>query len=157
MHNNQRKTPNPGWHDLTLPNLLRPARHLAKNTCGSNAVEFALILPVFLVLLFASIAVGWYLGIAHSLEQISADVGRYAMVGLTAEERQALIERRIEADAGSYVLIRPEKLVAAGREDAGSLTVTVRYDASYIPVPLLLADMVGSMSSIERSATVMLP
>ncbi|MBO0661100.1 pilus assembly protein [Jiella sp. MQZ9-1] len=114
-------------------------------------------MPVFLLLLFAMIFCAWYLGISHSLQQIAADVGRYAMVGLTPQEREALINRRITADAGQYVLIRQQNLKGTGVEKNGALTVTLDYDASYLPTPQLLTEAIGLPSSIQRTATVLLP
>ncbi len=132
-------------------------QYFMRQSSGSNSVEFALILTVLLLMIFCMVFFGWYLAIAHSLQQISADTGRYAMVGLTPAERSALVARWIDTDADGYVLIRPEMLTYSEVETDDSLTVTVRYDASYLPTPVLLTEALGLPDKIERSATVLLP
>ena len=75
-----------------LPNL-RMVRRLRNDTRGAMAVEFALILPVFLVMLFGTLEVGNVLFAKSTLQQGIETAGRYAMVHLTATTSE------IEAEA----------------------------------------------------------
>lgn len=124
---------------------------------GSNAVEFAIVAPVLLLIFFGLTFCGIYLGIAHSLHQISADTSRYAMVGLSPEERSLLVDHWIDQVADDYVLIRPDRLTFSEKEEGGALTVTVNYDASYLPTPPIVGSALGLSGSIRRSASVLLP
>lgn len=64
---------------------------------GASALEFALIAPVFLLMIFAMIAFGIYLGAAHSLQQIAAGAARASIAGLDEEERHSLARAYIAA------------------------------------------------------------
>jgi Flp pilus assembly protein TadG len=128
-----------------------------RNCGGSNAVEFALILPVFLVIFMVMVVSGLHLGIAHSLQQLSADSSRYAMVGLDKTERLSLAGRWIDRASHEYTLIKPEKLTFSTDEAGGALVVRVRYDASYMPTVPFIETALGLSPIIHRSATVMLP
>ncbi|KAB0681269.1 TadE/TadG family type IV pilus assembly protein [Aureimonas leprariae] len=136
---------------------LRLAARLARCRAGGGAVEFAMLAPVLLVLLFGILQGGLLLGIAHSVEQLSADAGRYAATGLDADERQMLAARWLARQAPTYPLIRPGLIAARTTEADGALTVTVDYDASYLPRIPILDAVFRLPTAIERSATLMVP
>ena len=124
---------------------------------GSNAVEFAIIAPVICLMMLVILFYGVYLGIANSLQQISADTGRYAMVGRDQTERTALVNRWIADTAKNYPLIVPSRLTFKATETGMSLEIKLSYDLSYLPPPAILTQFVGIPSKIERSATVFVP
>lgn len=125
---------------------------------GSNAVEFAILAPVVCLIFVGILYYGVYLGIANSLQQISADTGRYAMVGRDAAERTALAGRWITDTAKNYPLIVPSRLTFQTSETGSTLVVAVSYDLSYLPgPPSILTDLVAAPTTIERSATVYVP
>jgi Flp pilus assembly pilin Flp len=136
---------------------LRQVAALLADRRGSNAVEFALLAPIVCFLLFGLIYFGLYLGIANSLQQISADTGRYAMVGRDQTERTALVNRWIADTAKNYPLIVPSRLTFKATETGMSLEIKLSYDLSYLPPPAILTQFVGIPSKIERSATVFVP
>lgn len=70
-------------------------RRLRKNTDGVMAVEFALILPVFVVMLFGTMEAGHILFAKSTIQQGVETAGRYAMIHLTATPAE------IEAEAVS--------------------------------------------------------
>ncbi|RFC62573.1 pilus assembly protein [Fulvimarina endophytica] len=133
------------------------ARRLFQARSGAAAVEFALILPVIVLIVFGAAYLGIYLATAHSLQQLSANGSRYALVGLDSVERQALAGDAVRMAARDDPLIRPEQLMIAVTESGDWLTVSVGYDLSNSPLPSLLSNSLGSLGSIERSATVLLP
>lgn len=104
---------------------------------GASAVEFALVMPVFLLLVLGALAYGIYFGAAHSVQQLAADAARVAVAGLDRCERGALVEAFIDHNAGAYVLIDRERLsVSAGPSpsDPDQFLVELAYDASALPV-----------------------
>jgi len=129
-------------------------------TCRSGvaAVEFALLLPVYLLLLFGMIAYAIYFGAAHAVQQLAADAARTAIAGLTEQERNGLVEGYLARNAESYVLIDPARLsfvVGDKPNDASQYLVTVRYDASALPIwelspPLPLPSRIIAFSSSIR-------
>ncbi|RDE09419.1 TadE/TadG family type IV pilus assembly protein [Pelagibacterium lacus] len=111
---------------------------------GASAVEFALIAPVFLLLVFGAIAYGLYFGAAHSVQQLAADAARAAVAGLSDPERDALARRFIAANGDSYVLIRGALLdidTVPGTADPDQFIVRLTYDASHLPIWNLYAPL----------------
>lgn len=126
--------------------MARTAHDLALCSRGAAAIEFAILTPVFLLMLTGMIAYGLYLGAAHSVQQIAADAARTSIAGLDEAERALLVEAFIDANAGDYLLIDGERLTyeAGGKAaDPNQYQVVIRYDASnlpiwnlYVPLPL---------------------
>ncbi|MCD7058564.1 TadE/TadG family type IV pilus assembly protein [Pelagibacterium xiamenense] len=111
--------------------------HFRADGTAAAVVEFALLLPVYLLLVLGMIAYGIYFGAAHSVQQLAADAARVAVAGLTADERAALVTAFVKANGPSYVLIDPEKLAVAPEQspaDPAQYNVTLSYDASALPI-----------------------
>jgi Flp pilus assembly protein TadG len=129
---------------------------------GSSAVEFALIAPVFLLIVFGAIGYGIYFGAAHSVQQLAADAARSAVAGLSGAERTALAQAFLANNGGAYVLIDPARLIieaAPSPSDPDQFLVRVSYDASALPIwnlhpPLPLPDKTISFSSTIRNGGV---
>lgn len=104
---------------------------------AASAVEFALIAPVFLLLVFGTIAYAIYFGAAHSVQQIAADATRTSISGLTDTERDQLVSSFIAANAGSYPMIAAEKVsyrIDTDLADTDQYRLIVAYDASSLPI-----------------------
>lgn len=104
---------------------------------GTAAVEFALVLPVLLMVLLGIVAYGIYFGAAHSTAQIAADAARASVAGLSDAERSSLALQQIEVTATNYPLLKPSGLSASAAplpEDPTSFQVTVAYDARDLPI-----------------------
>src|SRR5262245_33302235 len=104
-----------------------------RNKSGASALEFALVIPIFLTLVFGTIVYGAYfasLGIVH---QIAAEAARATVTGLTDAERQSLATQRAAALVASYgaLLNTATVTVQATATSAGSFAVTVsqQFDA----------------------------
>lgn len=130
----------------------------ARDTRGTAAVEFAILTPVFLLLLTGMMAYGVYFGAAHSLQQLAADAARTAIAGLTEGERNRLVNAYLDANADSYMLIDRRLLTASIGDkpsDPDHYNVTLRYDASELPIwnlylPLPLPSRTLAYSSMIR-------
>jgi Flp pilus assembly protein TadG len=98
---------------------------------GVAAVEFAMVLPVFLALVFGIVTYGVWLSAVHGVQQLAAEAARTAVAGLSTAERASLAQGYVTGNVGSYPLIVASK-VAVSATDSGSsvFTVTVSYDAS---------------------------
>ncbi|WMT92152.1 pilus assembly protein [Pelagibacterium sp. H642] len=129
---------------------------------GASAVEFALIAPVFLLLVFGALAYGIYFGAAHAVQQLAADAARAAVAGLTGTERTALVEAFVANNGGAYVLLDPDRLILAAAPspvDPDQFLVSLSYDASALPIwnlypPLPLPDSRIAFSSTIRNGGV---
>jgi Flp pilus assembly protein TadG len=137
--------PRPAFFDLRL---------FARCGRGASAVEFAMLLPLFLVLVFGIVVFGAYLTMVHGVQQIAAEAARSSVAGLSETERVSLAENYVTANAGSYPLLQPSHLtVSAATSGSDVFVVTVNYDASgnfiytlpFVPAP---------PSTIVRSAAI---
>lgn len=129
---------------------------------GASAVEFALLTPVFLLLVLGALAYGIYFGAAHSVQQLAADAARAAVAGLDSGERAALATRFIDANGGGYVLIDPDRLeiaAAPSPSDPDQFLVRLAYDAAHLPIwnlypPIPMPDRTIVFSSTVRNGGV---
>lgn len=129
------------------------------NTRGAAAAEFAIIAPVFLLILFGIIAYGIYFGASSSVQQLSADAARASIAGLDEEERVKLAENFIRRNAGRYVLLNPEYVTVAvegSKADPDQFDVSISYDADKLPIWNLYAHLPLPSRTIIRTATIRL-
>lgn len=98
---------------------------------GAAAVEFALVAPVFLLILFGILVYGQYLSLVHSMEQLAAQSARRSLAGLDTAERTALALDYLNANARYYPLVDASRLSANAAPAPGNadiFVVTLDYD-----------------------------
>jgi Flp pilus assembly protein TadG len=108
-----------------------------ENDEGASAVEFAIVLPVFLLIVCGILAYGVYFGATYSVQQLSADAARAAVGGLTNSERKSIADQFIANAGKQYPLLAAAKIVAesgVSDGDPDSFQVSVTYDASDLPI-----------------------
>ncbi len=66
---------------------------------GAIAVEFAMIAPIFLMIIFGILIYGSYLAVIHGVQQLAAEAARSSIAGLNETERSSL--------ANAYVTSNP--------------------------------------------------
>lgn len=76
-------------------------RRFARSTAATSAVEFALLSPLYFLLMFGMAAYGIYFGAGHSVQQLAADAARVAVAGLTSQERQTLATDYVARNAST--------------------------------------------------------
>ena len=123
------------------------------------AVEFALVLPFFIALVFGIIIFGSYLAVVHGVQQLAAEAARSSVAGLTDSERASLAQSYVTANLSYYPLISPSQLsvsTAAPPGDPNVFVVTVTYDNSdaliyqlpqFVPTP---SPMIVELAAIPR-------
>lgn len=112
-------------------------RKLFREKGGASAIEFAIVAPVFILIVLTLVAFGIYLSVASSIQQIAADAARTAIAGLNASERNVLARNFIAQSTLTYYLIDPTKLVVSVTDDQlneQQFTVRLEYDASDLPI-----------------------
>jgi Flp pilus assembly protein TadG len=133
-----------------------------QNERGASAIEFAILAPVFLLMLFGFIAYAIYFSAAHSIQQLAADAARTSVAGLDEPERNALVRGFIERNASDYILVDPGRLefeIGDKPTDPDQYQVKLRYDAGGLPiwnlsVPLPLPDRtIVFASSIRKGGS----
>lgn len=123
---------------------------------GATAVEFALIMPIFLLLLFGIVAYGLIIGIGHSLQQAAQEAARAAVAGLNDTERDSLARRRIQTLIGGAQLISPEGLTiktGSSSEDPALWTVTLSYNIGATPLGNLGRAFLVTPDTLKRTAS----
>lgn len=104
-----------------------------RDAAGTSAVEFALIAPLFIMLLVGLIAYATLFAIENSVQQLAAESARAGIGGLSAAERDTLTHGYIQTNVGAYHFLDPAKMTvttgAAGNA-AMSYQVTITYDMS---------------------------
>jgi len=129
---------------------------LAAERYGASAVEFAVVAPLFIIVLFTMIGYAVYFSAALSVEQIAADAARYSVAGLTPEERASLAQHYIDQVTLDDPLIERDRLeieVGPDPKVPEQFTVSLSYDASALPIWNLLSFSMPSRR-IERVATI---
>jgi Flp pilus assembly protein TadG len=111
--------------------------NFSRNKSGSSAVEFAIVAPIFILVLLTMIAYGIYLSAAYAVQQVAADAARTAVAGLSTTERQSLAKDFVNKSALDYVFLDKKHFnVSVGSDptNINQFTVTVEYDASDLPI-----------------------
>jgi Flp pilus assembly protein TadG len=142
---------------MTYMQTPHAARSFLRSNAGVSAVEFAIIAPVFILLVMGMIAYGIYFGAMHSMQQIAADAARTAIAGLDETERKTLATGFIDRNAGEYPFIERAKLVVDVKDnplDSQQFVVSLQYDAHELPVWSLLPDLPLPGTTITRSSTI---
>ena len=124
---------------------------------AAAAVEFALVVPIFLMMLFGIISFGAYLTVVHGVQQLAAEATRAAVAGLSDDERVTLAQSNIAGNVGSYPLISSARLTltsAATDPASNNFSVTLRYDASNMFVFNLPSFVPAPPPVVVRSASI---
>ncbi len=124
---------------------------------GASAVEFALVLPAFLAIIFGIVMFGSYLAVVHGVQQLAAEAARSSVAGLSEGERSSLANNYVTSNVGSYPLITPARLTvnaATSPSDANVFVVTVNYDASGMFFYSLPSFVPSPPTHVVRSAAI---
>ena len=128
-------------------------RPLSRSRSGAAAIEFAIVGPVFVLMLLGIVSYGGYFWMAHSVQQLANDGARAAVAGLSQSERTQLAQSTVTAETTSYAALRSSLMTVSETEQSQAITVTVNYNAAnsgfwlagFVPMP---------STTISRSATV---
>ncbi|APL96561.1 pilus assembly protein [Sphingobium indicum] len=124
-----------------------PARRLRTCERGLAALEFALLAPALLMLVFAVVLYSFYFAALMGVRHAAVEGARAAVAGLSTTERTALAQGRAQAVIGGYGTLLAAgggPVVTAGPDATGTFRVRVSYDmsgspmmryAAFIPMP----------------------
>jgi len=88
----------------------RVLRPLLQNNNASASVEFALVLPFFIMLLFGIVAYASVYMILNGVQQLASEAARASVSGMSDSERSTLALTYINANAGAYPFLNPAKM-----------------------------------------------
>jgi Flp pilus assembly protein TadG len=104
-------------------------RRPAQRERGAAAVEFALVVPLLLMLVFGIISYGYMLSFRQSISQAAAEGARAAAVATSDSDRQAVAYDAVEDALGATCAVDADPLTcSADASDACCLAVTVTWD-----------------------------
>jgi len=111
---------------------------LLKCDRGIAALEFAILAPALLSLVFAIIVYSIYFAALIGVRQAAAEGARAAVAGLSTSERVSLAQTRAQAVLTNYGSLVGGKgtavITAAAGDTAGTFKVTVSYDMAGSPI-----------------------
>lgn len=131
-------------------------KQLLRRTDGTAALEFALISPLFIMIVLSAIAYGIYLSAAHSLQQMAADAARNAVAGLDTSERVARANQSIEKATIDATFLKRDRMainLIEDPQDSSRFVVRLSYDARDLPIWQLYAFALPD-PTITRTASV---
>lgn len=120
---------------------------------GSAAVEFALIGPLFIVLLIGAVVYGGWMWMAQGVQSLAAEGARAAIAGIDVDERISLAQSSVADSVDGSTILQPEAIQVAVASDAGAIRVTVTYDATDHPL-MALSNLVPSPPRVIRREAV---
>lgn len=107
---------------------------------GAVAVEFALVLPVFAMLVFGIIQYGYYFFATQSASAAARDAARVSAVGNCADDTQLTSYVSNKLGGLSYSGLSVARTFSPAREVGNTVTVTVSFQTlnlrfPFVPVP----------------------
>ncbi|PZU83343.1 MAG: hypothetical protein DI528_17235 [Shinella sp.] len=135
---------------------MRRRQSLLTDRRGAAAIEFAILAPVFFMVVFSMIGYGIYLSASHAVQQLTADAARTAIAGLTSTERKQLAEKYVRATTPEYAFLDEKAMTVAVQDDPKNpdqFTVSISYDASGLPIWQLYSFAMPG-KAIRRFATI---
>lgn len=137
---------------MAFPRLRR--KRLMANEHGNAAVEFALVGPLFLLLLVGLVVYGGWFWMAAEVQHLSAEGARAAVAGLSDAERTSLARSTVEADSRAGGIIPASDVRVSVASANGAVSVTVTYSAANHPLMALAGLVPAPPMTISRVATV---
>lgn len=137
--------------------MWRGAKDCLRDMQGAAVIEFAILTPVFLLMMAGMLAYGIYFGTAHAVQQLSADAVRVAVAGLTPNESAVLVEDYIKRNAAAYMFVDETRLtrrVYAVPGDPTQIRLELRYDATSLPIWNLYPPLPLPSTSIVKNTTI---
>lgn len=115
---------------MRRPNLQHRFSRFRRDPSGAVAIEFVLIAPILLTLLFGIVTLGYFMGVSHSVSQLAAGAARTSVAGLDQTERASLANAYLDEAGSRYPLLVADAVTSTVTFDSGvtdGVTVAVSY------------------------------
>lgn len=107
--------------------MKRIASNFTRDQSGAVAVEFVLIAPILLTLLFGIITTGYFMGVSHSVSQLAAGAARASVAELDVHGRDlAAIAYLDKAGVNCPLLIQEGVNYDVAFEGANAQAISVK-------------------------------
>jgi len=138
--------------------LEKLCRFCRKNRRGVAAVEFAVVAPLFFLLILGMIEFGRMIMVQQVITNGSREGARIAVLdGSTTSEVTSAVEEylRNSAVSGATVTVTPDPPSSAGYGEPVTVTVSVAFNqVSWLPSPMFLGGNTLVASTVMRRETV---
>ena len=121
---------------------------------GSAAVEFALVGPLFVMLLISMIVYGGWFWLAQSVQHLASEGARAAVGGMTAAEQTTMARTAVAQGADGGGAFAASAAVVGVQTTPETIRVTVTYNAATHPIMALAGLVPAPPALIVRSAVV---
>jgi len=124
---------------------------------GVAALEFALITPVMLLMIFAMICLGTFLIFTHEVQELSSSAARSSVAGLSEAERDELAHAFIAASLANSAILNPADVTvqtATSGSPPTDYSVTVNYNLKDTPIPFLAQLISLQFNNISTTSTI---
>lgn len=101
---------------------------------GAAIVEFAILLPVLILIMLGMLSYGQYFLLAHSIQQLANDAARATVAGMTPAERLTIAGATVTREKASLPEAASANITTAVDEATERVTVRVRLDATNTPL-----------------------
>jgi Flp pilus assembly protein TadG len=145
---------------LTNEKLEKPCRSYRRNRRAAAAVEFAVVAPVFFLLIFGMIEYGRMVMVQQVITNASREGARLAVLdGATYAEVDARVDEYLVSasiDTASAVLtVAPNPPTNAAFGDPITVTVSIPFaEVSWLPSPMYLGGKTLSATTVMRRESV---
>ncbi|HEX5104854.1 MAG TPA: TadE/TadG family type IV pilus assembly protein [Pirellulaceae bacterium] len=138
--------------------LEKPCRSYRRKRRAAAAVEFAIVAPVFFLLIFGMIEYGRMVMIQQVITNASREGARAAVLdGTDVAEVQNTVNGYLATGSvsGATVTVAPDPLSDAEFGDPVTVTVSIGFDqVSWLPSPMYLGGKTLTASTVMRRETV---
>lgn len=140
---------------MRLENLCRLCR---RNRRGAAAVEFAVVAPLFFLMVFGMIEFGRMVMVQQVITNASREGARMGVLdGATTASVQTAVQNYLQAAAvqGAEVAVNPDPPTSAGYGAPVTITVSIDFDqVSWLPSPMFLGGQALTATTVMRRETV---
>jgi Flp pilus assembly protein TadG len=109
--------------------MAHSTKHPIADNRAAALVEFAIVLPLLICLLFGILGYGQYFLLAHSVQQIANDAARATVGGLNPDERATLAKSSVADDVTALGEFKAARINTAIAETGETVAVNVTLDA----------------------------
>ena len=138
--------------------LEKVCRLCRRNRRGAAVVEFAVVAPLFFLLVFGMIEFGRMVMVQQVITNASREGARVAVLdGATTGEVATAVENYVASASleGAEVSVTPDPPSSAGYGEPVTVVVSIPFDqVSWLPSPMFLGGSTMSATTVMRRETV---
>jgi Flp pilus assembly protein TadG len=124
---------------------------------GVAALEFALVTPILLLMIFAMLAMGIYLMFVHEVQELASSTARSSVAGLNEAERNSLAQQFVANAVANSALLNAADVslqTTTSGTPATNYAVTISYTLKDTPIPMLASLIAVPLNNISRTSTI---